>query len=237
MFIEQVLRKIKEKLSSGHFPEEFKFLRSVAGDTIFSILDVGANTGQSAIHLHKLFPRAIIHSFEPVQETFLQLKKNMQRVEGSHCHCLALGNKSGATKIYLNRANEGNSLLPNTSDFRNYTDGWHGLEPKGVSQVSITTLDSWMEQANISHVDFLKVDTQGADIDVLHGAAKALGKGLIRFISVEVIFVPIYERQSTFSEIINLLLIYGFHLCGLFSQHRSPQGRLKWADAVFCKES
>jgi FkbM family methyltransferase len=237
MFVKKIFRKIIQKSSSNSVSEEFRFLRTIAGDTIFSILDVGANTGQSATQLHKLFPAAVIHSFEPVSETFLQLKRNMQTVTGSQCHCLALGNKSGATKIHLNRASEGNSLLPNSTNFRNYTDGWYGLEPKGTSQVAITTLDSWMEQTDISHVDFLKVDTQGADIDVLHGAAKALRERQIRFISVEAIFVPIYERQSTFGEITDLLSMHNFYLSGLFNQHRSPVGRLKWADAVFCRES
>ena len=66
------------------------------------IFDVGANIGQSALHLHGHFPQAQIHAFEPVDTAFAQLelcaKKSPRHI---CCHRLALGEKKGTIKIAI----------------------------------------------------------------------------------------------------------------------------------------
>ena len=42
------------------------------------ILDIGANVGQTIIKYQKLFPKAEIHSFEPIPEVFENLKKGLK---------------------------------------------------------------------------------------------------------------------------------------------------------------
>src|SRR5262245_20899324 len=65
-----------------------------------TILDVGANTGQSAIRFRAAFPRARIISFEPVSETFKELQRRTAGLD-IDCHRLALGRANGRATMYL----------------------------------------------------------------------------------------------------------------------------------------
>lgn len=233
MIFRRILRKIHSQIFTRSHAEEFKYIKKFSRGSIECIVDVGANIGQSAVSLHRLFPHSTIHCLEPVPATFRQLKKNIRLVPNTKCYCLALGRKSGSVKIHLNKASESNSLLPNKANFRDYTDGWDGLEPRGGCTVKISTLDAWLKKYAIKRVDFLKIDTQGSDIQVLYGARQALNDRLIRFISVEAMFVPIYMRQGSFCKVMELLSVYEFQFCGFFNHCWSPKGNLKWADAVF----
>ena len=42
-----------------------------------TVLDVGANTGQFALEIHKILPQAMIYSFEPLKDCYEQLMHNM----------------------------------------------------------------------------------------------------------------------------------------------------------------
>jgi hypothetical protein len=58
-------------------------------------------------------------------------------------------------------------------------------------KVQVVRLDDWCEQANLQHVDLLKVDTEGFDLQVLQGA-----EGLFRQRRVRFVFVEFNDLQS-----------------------------------------
>jgi FkbM family methyltransferase len=57
--------------------------------------------------------------------------------------------------------------------------------PNGQWAVPSKTTDDWMREYNVNHIDYLKVDTEGFDIDVVHGAKNAMDRGAIDMISFE----------------------------------------------------
>ena len=75
-------------------------------DTFF---DVGANIGQSAIHIRKAFPKAKIWCFEPVNETFQILKTNTAH-QNVNCFQMGLGNQTADLKIYIDKEKRGSSM-------------------------------------------------------------------------------------------------------------------------------
>jgi hypothetical protein len=83
----------------------------------------------------------------------------------------------------------------------------------------------------------LKLDLQGAEMKALTGARKMLGKGMVSSIFLEVIFVPLYEGQATFDDIIEYLYGFNYGIFGFYDLVRSVNGRLKWCDVLFFKDS
>src|SRR5206468_7179825 len=93
----------------------------------------------------------------------------------------------------------------------------------GTTKIQVTTLDEWSASAGISNVDFLKLDTQGAELDILRGGERVLAS--VRALEVEVEFNPIYLNQPLFGDIDRFLRDRGFVLWKLSTMaHYSRAG-------------
>ena len=113
-----------------------------------------------------------------------------------------------------------------------------------TSEVETVRLDDIKE---IQSCDFLKVDVQGAELDVLKGATRTLGKTVV--VELEVEFVPLYKNQPLFAEIDIFMRKNGF-LLHKFAEVASramrpfvidknpfkPVSQLLWANAVYIKD-
>ena len=69
-----------------------------------------------------------------------------------------------------------------------------------TEQVDAVPLDQALAGAGVGWVDFIKLDTQGSELDILRGAERTLAGPLLG-LELEVEFVPIYDRQPLFSDI------------------------------------
>lgn len=144
------------------------------------ILDVGANIGEWTRHLASSFDNDVkykIYAFEPCKGTFNTLSGNVKqwRLEERVTPCnLALSSKSGEVRFYSLGDNVG------TNSLYQHRDG----EP-AVETVRCCTLDQWCAENNVSEILFLKIDTEGNDMEVLYGAKKLLEAGKIDMIQFE----------------------------------------------------
>ena len=121
------------------------------------IFDVGANTGQSTLQIAKQFPEAEIHCFEPVPEIFQKLSDAVKSWPNVQPHCLALSRESGERPMDLQ----------DESAMNRFSKG----RPSARSTiVPITTLSEFCREHGIDHIDFLKIDTTGHDLEVIRGA-------------------------------------------------------------------
>src|SRR5262249_3708475 len=144
--------------------------------TFRTIIDVGANVGQTARTLQLYFPDATIYCFEPVSSTYDTLSSALRPYRNIICLKAALSNEDGAAPIALHDDSELNTLVldgPRTS--RDHTE-----------IVEVMTLDSFASQRSIASIDVLKIDAQGWEANVIAGAAETLPK--ITFITAEVGF-------------------------------------------------
>jgi FkbM family methyltransferase len=99
--------------------------------------------------------------------------------------------------------------------------------------VPTTSLDDYATAHGlIDTVNVLKIDTQGTDAAVLHGAERLLFESQ-PLLFVELIFAPLYERQGDPAAIMAWLAERDYRLAGFFDEHFSREGWLAWTDACF----
>lgn len=225
-FVKIVKRRLKPLEG---YREIRRYIKPLTGQIIF---DVGANRGQAATELTKNFPGATIYSIEPYGPSFNRLKETVAKYPNVHAHCIGLGTHDGKSLLFTNEATEGNSLLPVKADLPETLIGsWN--RPVGTSEVEIRQLDTFCNENGIDRIDVLKLDSQGYELQILEGAAKMLAANRIGCIFTEVTFVDIYEGQTRFEDIYQLLHGHGFRLVDFYEKKRHQEGFLKWCDVLF----
>lgn len=139
-----------------------------AGQTVF---DVGANIGDMAALFSQLTDNGVVHAFEASSRTCTQLRKrcqaeNLANVIVNH---LAVSDKEGlvALHVYDDEHSGWNSLAD-----RPLHKYGVAMQVKTVEQVEATTIDQYCSLNDISHIDLLKVDVEGAEYQVLLGARR-----------------------------------------------------------------
>ena len=113
----------------------------------------------------------------------------------------------------------------------------------GKLQVACTTIDAAFAELGIDGPDFIKIDTQGTELDVLKGAERALATCLA--LEVEVEFQPLYEGAALFRDIDAYVSGFGFELFDLrrtfFRRAVSPpieqrKGQMIYGDALYFRD-
>lgn len=124
------------------------------------VLDVGANIGYYSLYV---LPRVCaVHAFEPDPRALAVLKSNLAGHPNAHVHALAIGSRTGKSQFAL----EQNSEISHVTSFAIQT-GNEAIE------VDVTTIDRFTEENDLN-VTGIKIDVEGADLDVIEGALETL---------------------------------------------------------------
>lgn len=107
------------------------------------------------------------------------------------------------------------------------------------TEVTSSSLNEVYLKEAIELPDFLKLDTQGSELEILHGAKTIISNSCM--IEVEVEFLEMYERQPLFHDVLKFMMEYGFELLYLnrvFGQRNQifkgqSRGQLIFGDALF----
>ncbi|MGE5538440.1 MAG: FkbM family methyltransferase [Gemmatimonas sp.] len=194
------------------------------------IVDVGANVGQFALLCRSLYPQARIYAFEPLAQaadTFSRLFAGDDKVTLIRS---AVGNRRGDVAIHLSRRLDSSSLLPISPTM---TEAFPGTDEVGHAIVPIAPLPEMLSSKDIAEPALLKIDVQGAELEVLRGC----GELLQRFsdICVELSFVELYTGQSLCHEVIAYLAQRGFAIASIYNLQYGRGHRLLQADFLFSR--
>lgn len=169
-----------ENNSDIHTNGELRFMQRVLGNCQ-TVFDVGANVGRWTAIALGINPQLNVHCFEPSQVTYKRLLA--QAFPPSViCNNFGLSSAPGTRTLYVFENGGGmNSLY-----LREGLEGRHGLEPqKRTKTIRVDTLDRYCEEHGIQAVDFLKLDVEGHELEVLKGASEMLGAGQIKIVQFE----------------------------------------------------
>jgi FkbM family methyltransferase len=196
------------------------------------VFDIGANAGQYGQMLRKYIGyRGQIISFEPNPEVFEKLQETAWRDMKWHVEPIALG---AAEEIRNFKAYD-ISLLGSFNDFSESNHAPRNIAHK-IIPTKIQTLDKYLETAREKfgfRRPFLKLDTQGFDLEVLKGAAKSLTEFLA--VQSEVAFQNIYSNSPTFATMAEYLKRHDFTLSRLVPMQDANFPELVEMDAVFIR--
>jgi FkbM family methyltransferase len=195
------------------------------------VFDVGANVGQSTRKYLSWFPACRVFCFEPVRETYSRLQANLEASDRVHCLRVALGSSAG----------KGTMCLQGSSDrFFLASEPGQPPAPDAVTEeVDIITIDEFCEATQIQQISYLKIDTEGADLEVLRGAEEMLAAQRIHIVEVEAGMNRGNERHVTFETLKSHLEARGYFLFGIYEQMgewptREPH--LRRANPVFISQ-
>lgn len=171
------------------------------------LFDIGANVGQTCIQMHTVFPNTVIHSFEPIDETFASLVNNTSHIPHVCCHNYAMGSKSGHTNIMCIPYSLTNSIKT----------GAHDNEPDAVeARIEVKTVDEFCEDNGIKKIDLLKTDTEGYELEVLKGCSKMLSSNKVSAVLSEVTFDENNTLHTHFGVINDYLSSLDYLPCGFY---------------------
>jgi len=206
---------------SNPFEDIHTFLKNNASPVIF---DVGANIGQSVDEFKKVFPNSFINSFEPAPDTFAKLREHCIEMDGVKLWKFAMGSSESVLPFQENTR----SVM---SSFYSPGENWWG-KIKEITNVEVSTLDTFADQQKIGFIDILKCDTQGYDLEVFKGAEQLINENRIGIILCEIIYSNIYKGTPPFTEVLSYLSDHNFLLVGFYSQYHQNH-LLSWSDALF----
>jgi FkbM family methyltransferase len=220
------LREMKERDFALHLRELLAHL------DIDCVLDVGANAGQYRDFLRdKVLYDGPIISFEPVSHHIDALRERSRGDRDWHIEGYALGSSDGSMPINVMVSDQFSSFLePDHGRVKDYA----GLNvPCHTETVTVRTLDVVLpvlqERFGFDR-PYLKIDTQGFDIEVLRGATESLPA--VKALQTEASVIGIYKGMPQYMDIIRYLDQRGFDITGLYPVSRDSALRLVEFDCV-----
>lgn len=169
-----------------HSNGELTVLKKLAKFKPTVIIDGGANVGGYSLMIYQFNPEAKIYAFEPVRDTFEILKATVQEKESITPIRKGLYKETCSKEINLFSSNTHSSIV----DIK-------GLNYQTTDNETIELIkgDDFLKQSKIQEVDFLKIDVEGAEYDVLLGFEKHLEKGKIKMIQFEYGYINISTKK------------------------------------------
>lgn len=198
------------------YPKLKKFYKENLKNASVSILDVGANKGQSIDFFLGINPNAKITAFEPNKKLFHFLEEKYQSNANINLNNLGVSNTNGELEFNEN-------ILDETSTFESLNLDSKYLEKKakvlGVTKesiivdkykVAVVTLSEFLKSNENSSFDVLKIDVEGHELQVLEGLFSNGNQIKIRLIQLESHNDDMYLSNSKHGDIDQLLNKNGY---------------------------
>lgn len=189
------------------------------------IIDCGANIGIAVLYIKTLYPDAEIIAFEPQPRPFSALAKNVQdnHLTAVEIHEAAVGARDGRAPLYAGPAGDGSAYPPDPGS------GQASLHAQGRTSsdvVEVVRVSRYVDRP----VDFLKIDIEGTEMDVMSELAESGKLRLIREMAIEYHHHTV-RMEDKLSELLRLLEDHDFGYFVALPAER-PYGRSVYQDVL-----
>lgn len=176
------------------------------------IVDIGARGGFEQ-HWSLYGDQVKLIGFEADAEECERLNQQTSN-PGNHFFPVALHRNRGQKTFYVTaHPDSSGSYPPDMNIVRRFPDEVNLSVVKTV-EIDTVDFDSFASENRVDYVDFMKLDTEGSELDILKGAISLLKKTVIG-LSIEVEFLPLHKEQPVFSDVDSFLRALGFSLFDL----------------------
>lgn len=173
--------------------ESFTFIQFLNPGAV--CIDVGANTGYYSLMSAAHQPHCMVYAFEPASEMFKKLTENSALNGFKKITAVQKGVSNRSTKKQLFISGDDNTGMSSLSAAENATGK--------IEMIEVVSLDEFVEQKQITGISIIKIDVEGAEIEVLEGM-KTVITSFRPLVAIEINA----EIQGRFGQSINS--IYSF---------------------------
>lgn len=211
----------------------------------FKIIDVGARGGIEGYWKH------LDDQIEAIGFEAQRYKLKKFQAENTQLLPIVLSDLKKVTNFYISRYKPSSSLYPPNIKFLKRFPDIKNLRVTKKIKVETMTLDSYLKNIGKEKIDFMKLDVEGAELEILKGAKKTINSGLLG-LSVEVCFNQTRSKQPLFPQIDIFLRSSGFNLydISIYKHSRNelspyknqpnpmhtPFGQIIWGQAIYFKD-
>ncbi len=201
-------------VGTGFEDNEMNLLRHVMKPGM-RVIDVGANIGLYSIFLAKAVgPSGHVWSFEPFPPIMHYLKQNVKRNKLSNVTTVekAVAETKGTLDFYVFPA--GYDVYNSLGASRREQENMNAVRK---TQVDVTTLDSFLDNAGVDNIDILKIDVEGMEERVLQGAEHILHRSEKVCILTEMYAPSAEQCGCSLNRIVKMMEKWGFTMFEIMS--------------------
>ncbi|MFA6246597.1 MAG: FkbM family methyltransferase [Mucilaginibacter sp.] len=234
----------RRKIINADLPIKKELLDFFKKNENLAIFDIGSCEGEDAIRYSMLFPNASIFAFEPLPGNQQLILDNISRYQATNIRLfkMALSKTNGSRELFVSSGHPDDIDPSENWDFGNKSSSL--LPPKAVLNavkwlkfdtkitVETTTLQNVFIEQRLEIIDFIHMDVQGAELDVLIGAEIYIQK--IKMIWLEISETALYKDQPLRQDIEKFMETHSFKL--LKSQVENGVGDQLYMNNRYFKE-
>jgi len=194
------------------------------------VMDVGAHVGDFAECVLAYQPWLSVHAFEPIPEAWEELDRRFAGYPGFRANRIALGRSGGHRRLNVSRYAEATSFFELGEELLAGVYGLDYTTDRSID-VSVETLERYSEAQRIANIRLLKLDVQGAEVEVLEGAGDALER--TDYVYAEAQFRELYRGAPRFEDTFRFLNRRGFELLCMAPFRVDDKGELMECDMLF----
>jgi FkbM family methyltransferase len=164
-----------------------------------TIIEAGTSEGKDTYHFGFMFPHGKIYGIEPILALYNNAKYVTNVLKNIDITHAALATENGTAEMNVSIM-DGKYWVGSSSilEPKEHLDYHQNIKFPLKENVKTITLDSFIESKKIDHVNFLWLDLQGYEPNVLIASKKSLS--IIDYIYSEVNFVELYKNLIVYSE-------------------------------------
>lgn len=160
--------------SASHDVAQWNYVKSILTN-FRTCLDIGGHVGTTAIRYSKHFEKVV--TFEPIPDLFECMQVNTENYENIEINNLAVSDKNDVVDIWMNKNNTGSNVIESPATNRIVKSRWYNDKRQDFKQMpKISVKSSTIDSFAFDNVDFIKIDTEGYNIEPLRGMKETLEK-------------------------------------------------------------
>lgn len=218
----------QDETSKNKLIHRFNGLIKDTGFAPSLIFDIGANRGTWSKEFIPVFPETHFVLFEPQKWLFDENVIDAKERVRTTFEALAVAGESGKMTFTLNGERDDSSSL-SISKVMAIEKNWKQIE------VDVVTIDSYILAKNLSVPELIKIDAEGNDLEVLHGAENCFGKTEVFLVEAAVVS-PSFK--NTVLNVVQLMNEKGYSLFEITDLNRPFKKQVLWlVELCFVKKN
>lgn len=203
-------------IKTGHFDQGLgsHLVKVFKSRNIDCVLDVGANIGQYGKYLREIGYTGYIVSFEPVGSAFDELARSSESDPKWICYNVALGDQAQSKEINVYEGTQFCSFLDISDYAKNVWDDVGAATKEIVKTVRLDDIFTDLKHKTLCRNYYLKLDTQGYDLNVFNGAKESLAH--VPAMQSELSLISVYDGMQDPYVSLGEYHKSGFFISGMF---------------------